>query len=45
LTVVEISSVFAEVRTQFIMRDDAGLFMREFREEFALAERLVERYF
>lgn len=60
LTVVEMSSVFAvKVRTQFISRDDAGVFLRQFRddlvsgtlevfavreEEFALAQRLVERY-
>ena len=60
LTVVEMSSVFAvKVRTQFITRDDAWLFLRQFREdlvsrslevvavreeEFALAQRLVERY-
>ena len=60
LTVFEMSSVFAvKVRTQFISRDDAGLFLRQFREdivsrnlevfavrdeEFALAQRLVERY-
>jgi hypothetical protein len=34
LTVVEMSSVFAvKVRTQFISRDDAGLFLRQFRED------------
>jgi predicted nucleic acid-binding protein len=60
LTVVEMSSIFAvKVRTQFITRDDAWFFLRQFREdlvsrslevfavreeEFALAQRLVERY-
>jgi predicted nucleic acid-binding protein len=34
LTVVELSSVFAiKVRTQFISREDAGLFLRQFRED------------
>jgi predicted nucleic acid-binding protein len=34
LTVVELSSVFAiKVRTQFISREDARLFLRQFRED------------
>lgn len=34
LTVVELPSVFAiKVRTQFINRDDAGVFLRQFRED------------
>ena len=34
LTVVELPSVFAiKVRTQFISREDAGLFLRQFRED------------
>ena len=41
LTVVELPSVFAiKVRTGFITRDDAGVFLRQFRED--LASRMFE---